>query len=66
MYKPGDRVRVIARDEDHFNDYIEGDVAIVERSDTNAIWVTWETNILNAIEDDRIRYLFPEEVELVP
>lgn len=66
MYKPGDRVRVVARDEDHFNDYIEGDIAIVERAHDRDLWVKWETNLLGASEDDRCRLLFVEEVELVP
>jgi len=67
MFKPGDRVRVVNRDEWHFDDYVVGDEAIVEyvwRSGT--LRVNWATNLSNVRnEGPRVAVLFAEEVELV-
>lgn len=68
MIKAGDRVRVVERKEEHFDDYVVGETALVESvggAENDLLWVRWETNVLGVDEGLRITLLFPEEVELV-
>jgi len=70
MFKPGDRVRIVEPVEDNYGDYTIGDEATIERVDRvdglGALWVSWETNLLDVDEAARVCLLFAHEVDLVP
>lgn len=71
QYKPGDRVRVVNRVDLHFDDYDNGDTAVVTRVPRQGDWsrqleVRWENaRFTDDREGRRLCAVFPEEVELI-
>lgn len=67
-FRVGDRVRVVNRDGMHFEDYENGDTAVVTSAPDHGNWlgVQWEkSRFTDHREGARVRTLYPDEVERV-